>query len=147
MIYTTQPGESFDAEILRQELGKVLGEGAFVLNTAGNSVEIYPSSPMNGVPDYTDAERVILAHFANSATRDHNKAVDKDIEAIEQANPITHRTQREFMIGVQTMLAASMGITTAQLLDPNDPHYSHAYAKFVSINNDTMLKRAGRINK
>lgn len=73
-----------------------------------------------------------------------NAAIDAQIAAIEQANPITHRTQREFMIGVQTMLAGLLNITAEQLLDPQGPHYSHAYAKFVSVNNQTVSKRQER---
>jgi len=73
-----------------------------------------------------------------------NAAIDAQIADIERANPITHRTQREFMIGVQTMLAGLLGITPAQLLDPQDPNYSHAYAKFVSVNQQTISKRQER---
>jgi hypothetical protein len=76
---------------------------------------------------------------------EHNAVIDAEIAAIELANPITHRTQREFMIGVQTMLAGLLGITAEQLLDPQSPHYSHAYAKFVSVNAETITKRQERV--
>lgn len=74
-----------------------------------------------------------------------NAVIDEQIADIEQANPITHRTHREFMIGVQTMLAGVLNITVDQLLDPQDPHYSHAYARFVSVNQQIINKRRERV--
>lgn len=169
MIYTTQPGQSFDAELLRQELVKAIGPDGWSLQTAGNTVELrisngdlidkkfYQQSADDfnvGKPDkqlsayvYEAAEPVVLAHFANSATRDHNKSIDADIAAMEAKTPITHRTQREFMLGVQKLIAQTVGITEVQMLDPQNPNHSHAYAAFKAFNDATVTKRAERINK
>lgn len=158
MIYTTQPGESFDAEILQQELVAAIGPNGWYLNTSGNQVdftyrqewlsELAFAGPAPTIQQlYQDAEEVILAHFANSVTRDHNKAIDTTISTMEAKNPITHRTQREFMLGVQKLIGQMVGITEAQMLDPQSPNYSHAYAAFKAFNDATIVKRAGRINK
>jgi len=71
-----------------------------------------------------------------------NKQIDAQIVALEQANPITHRTMREFIIGVSTGIAAAQGVTPAQLMNPADPHYSHAFAAFVGVNAQTVALRA-----
>lgn len=139
MIYTTQPGESFDAEILRQELVVAIGPDGWSLQTAGNQVTF--------IGEGFDPSATIRAHFANSATREHNKGIDTDILSMETKNPITHRTQREFMLAVQKLIGQMVGITEAQMLDPQSPNYSHAYAAFKAFNDLTVAKRAGRINK
>lgn len=73
---------------------------------------------------------------------DHNTQINEQIAAIEEANPITHRTMREFIIGVSTTIAATQGVTPAQLLNPADPHFSHAFAAFVGVNQETVALRA-----
>lgn len=145
MKYTTKENESFDAEILRKELVAAIGPNGWSLQTGGNTVTF--DYAWGELPEGYPAliESTILAHFANSAKRENNTSVSQNIQAIEQANPITHRTQREFMIGVQTMLASILGITPEQMLDKNDPNYSHAYAAFVSVNAETIAERARRI--
>lgn len=155
--YTTQPGESFDAEILRQELVAAIGDpvlpsggSKWHIDTAGNTVIFFSNYIGTGQKEYEEpdnlVEPVILAHFANSAKRDHNKAIDSDIQDMEAKTPITHRTLREFMLGTQKLIAQSVGITEAQMLDPQSPNYSHAYAKFKAFNDATVTKRQGRIN-
>lgn len=94
MIYTTQPGESFDAEILRQELVAALGSTGWHINTAGNTVEFtyrqewlselaFAGTAPTVVQLYADAEAVILAHFANGAPRETNKTILKQIAVLE----------------------------------------------------------------
>jgi len=84
MIYTLQEGQSFDPELLRQELVRAIGADGWYLNTAGNTVEF--------VGDF-DPTSVIEAHFSNSATRDHNKAILKQIADLEATQ--TPRRVRE----------------------------------------------------
>lgn len=139
MKYTCKPEESFDAEILRQELVAAIGPDGWHINTAGSTVEFITQLDLN-------PEATILAHFANSAKRDHNKAIDSDIQDMEVMTPITHRTLREFMLGAQKLIAQSIGISETSMLDPQSPNYSHAYAKFKAFNDATVTKRQGRIN-
>jgi hypothetical protein len=70
-----------------------------------------------------------------------NAEINAQIAALEIANPITHRTMREFILGVSAGIAAAHGITEEQLLDPEGPHYSHAYAAFESVNAQTVALR------
>lgn len=74
-----------------------------------------------------------------------NRAINQEILDLELANPITHRTQREFIIGISTAIAAAQGITAAQMLDPASPYYSHAYAAFVGVNEATVELRGQRV--
>ena len=84
MIYTTQEGQSFDPEILRQELVKAIGADGWYLNSAGDTVEFVSNRVFGGeASDYPQAESTILAHFANGATRESNKAILKQIADLE----------------------------------------------------------------
>jgi len=76
MKYTTQPSESFDAEILRQELVAALGETGWSLNTAGNTVEF--------VGEF-DPEATILAHFANGTAREAAKQAETEQKVADAA--------------------------------------------------------------
>ena len=91
MIYTCKPEESFDPEILRQELQKQFGGFNWYINTSGNTVEFVKTEP----DDY-DPESTILAHFANGATREANKAILKQIAELEKLQD-TPRRIREAM--------------------------------------------------
>jgi hypothetical protein len=51
------------------------------------------------------------------------------------------------MLGVQKLLAQTVGISEVDMLDPQHPNYSHAYAKFKAFNDLTITKRTGRINE
>jgi len=95
MIYTLQEGQSFDAEILRQELVKAIGPNGWNLQTAGNSVEFRTDNGMSeqDSPFMLVVRNSILAHFSNSATRDHNKAILKQIADLEATQ--TPRRVRE----------------------------------------------------
>lgn len=73
---------------------------------------------------------------------DHNQSINEQILALEAANPISHRTMREFILGVSQVIAGLQGMTPAQLLDPKDPHYSHAFAAFADVNAKTIALRA-----
>jgi len=74
-----------------------------------------------------------------------NADINAQIIALEAANPITHRTQREFILGVSQVVAALQGVTPAQLLNPADPHYSHAFAAFFDVNQQTIALRAQKL--
>jgi len=65
MKYTLQEGQSFDPEILRQELVAAIGSDGWHISTSGNTVEF--------VGDGFDPEAVILAHFDNGAARETAK--------------------------------------------------------------------------
>ena len=75
MIYTITEGQSFDPEILRQELVATVGETGWYINTSGNQVEF--------VGEGFDPEAIILAHFDNGAAREQVelKARIKEIRA------------------------------------------------------------------
>ena len=86
--YTTQEGQSFDAETLRQELVKAIGPDGWHLNTAGNTVEFVQDPTRFFVP-----EEFILHHFANGEIREANKAILKQITELEATQ--TPRRVRE----------------------------------------------------
>ena len=88
MIYIAKENESFDAEILRQELVKAIGAEGWYINTAGNTVEFVCDFPATPLIDET-----ILVHFANGETRAHNKAILAQITALEATQ--TPRRVRE----------------------------------------------------
>ena len=154
MLFTLNPATQAVAEsILRQELIAELGGFGWAITVTGDDVEFSCTEPESYQPvicfgEYgtfeARAAAIIHAHFDGEKART-NARINALILAIEDANPITHRTKREFMIGVQTMLAGLLNITPEQLLDPQSPHYSHAYAKFVSVNNETITKRQERV--
>jgi hypothetical protein len=97
--YTTQENESFDAEILRQELVKAIGADGWYINTAGNTVTF--------VGEGFDPEATILAHFANGAKRDHNTAILKQIDALEAAQtPRRVREGGQWMVDLDAKIAA-----------------------------------------
>ena len=75
MIYTITEGQSFDPEILRQELVATVGETGWYISTSGNQVEF--------VGEGFDPSEVILAHFANGLAREQAKlkAKIKEIRA------------------------------------------------------------------
>ena len=98
MIYTTQEGQSFDPEILRQELVAAIGADGWYLNTAGNTVEF--------VGEGFDPEATILAHFANGATREANKAILKQIAELEATQtPRRVREGGQWMIDLDAEIA------------------------------------------
>lgn len=88
MIYTLQENQSFDAEILRQELVAALGPDNWHINTAGNTVEF--------VGDF-DPTATIEAHFAGGAKRKHNADILKQIADLEAS--VTPRRFREAATG------------------------------------------------
>lgn len=65
MIHTTTEGQSFDPEILRQELVAALGETGWHINTAGDQVEF--------VGEGFDLGSIILVHFDNGAAREADR--------------------------------------------------------------------------
>lgn len=105
MIYTTKENESFDAEVLRQELVAAIGADGWHLNTAGNTVTFVEQRPM-----YVEAlivDETVEAHFANGATREANKAILKQIAELEATQ--TPRRIREggaWMIDLEVKIAA-----------------------------------------
>ena len=80
MIYTLQEGQSFDPEILRQELVKAIGPDGWSLNTAGNEVNFVTTNELLITDEISSC---ILAHFSNGPTRESNKAILKQIAALE----------------------------------------------------------------
>lgn len=114
MIYTLQEGQSFDAEILRQELVAALGAEGWHINTAGSEVVVINENrvPYTGSNDvipseevfWRTVETVILAHFANAATRTHNAAIFKQITALEATQ--TPRRVREGGVWMSNLDAA-----------------------------------------
>ena len=91
MIYTLQDSQSFDAELLRLELCKAIGETGWHINTAGNTVEFVSQD------DTLDPTAVIEAHFNNGAQREHRKSVLKQISDLEAT--VTPRRVREAIRG------------------------------------------------
>lgn len=94
----------------------------------------------DGCVEITDDEAAAI-HAALNPPPTPNQQIDAQIVSIEQVNPITHRTMREFILGVSTSIAAAQGVTPAQLLNPTDPHYSHAFAAFYQVNAQTVALR------
>ena len=76
MKYTLTEGQSFDPEILRQELVADIGPVGWYINTSGNMVEF--------VGDGFDPEAAILAHFDNGAVREQAK-LRQQIKGIREA--------------------------------------------------------------
>lgn len=94
MIYIAKENESFDAEILRQELVKAIGAEGWYINTAGNTVTLETIMPFDLIGGAGQAaEATIFAHFANGETRTHNKAILAQITALEATQ--TPRRVRE----------------------------------------------------
>ena len=81
MIYTTQEGQSFDPEILRQELVNAIGADGWHISTAGNQVDLVIQTPE--VIDTIAAGDCVERHFENGATRESNKAILKQIADLE----------------------------------------------------------------
>lgn len=77
MIYTTAEGQSFDPEILRQELVATLGETGWHINTSANQVVF--------VGDGFDPSVTILAHFDNGPAREQTRLKAK-IKAIRETS-------------------------------------------------------------
>lgn len=65
MIYTLEEGQSFDAEILRQELVAALGADGWYINTGGNTVEFIQTDELLVL----DPAPTITTHFNNGAAR------------------------------------------------------------------------------
>lgn len=102
MIYIAKENESFDAEILRQELVNAIGPDYWYINTAGNTVEFCPTVDL-----FADPAPTILAHFANGENRTHNAAILKQITALEATQ--TPRRVREggaWMVELDAQIAA-----------------------------------------
>lgn len=130
MIYTLQPGQSFDAEILRQELVAALGPDDWHINTAGNTVEFFGDG---------DPSAVILAHFDNGATRIKSPinvvtmrqarlallqtgmlaSVNSAVAAADEATKITWEFSSEVQRNnaLVATLAGALNLTDAQLDD------------------------------
>jgi hypothetical protein len=107
MIYTTQLGESFDAEILRQELVAAIGADGWYLNTAGNTVEFVCYT---GAGPSISADSTVLAHFANGTIREANKAILKQIAELEATQtPRRVREGGQWMIDLEVKIAALRG--------------------------------------
>lgn len=103
MIYTLQEGQSFDAEILRQELVRAIGADGWYINTAGNQVDFVTAD----LAFMVGAGEVIAAHFANGETRDHNKAILKQIAELEATQtPRRIREGGQWMIDLEAQIAA-----------------------------------------
>ena len=111
MIYNCKDNESFDAEILRQELVAAIGEpnGDWHINTAGNTVQFNHAWYDSEVPVGL-IESTILAHFANGATRTANAAILKQIADLEATQ--TPRRIREggvWLAGLEAQIAVLRG--------------------------------------
>lgn len=123
MKYTLQEGQSFDAEILRQELIPVLGdqvidgEQSWWINTAGNSVELLRNEQawsevgFAGSPPqdtfWQVAEQTILAHFTNGPKRESNRAILKQIAELEATQtPRRVREGGEWLKALDAQIAA-----------------------------------------
>lgn len=126
MIYTCKENESFDAEILRQELVASIGADGWHLNTAGNQVFFIPDSslvaPYTGSNDVEGVEekalwnsvnQTIQLHFTNGPKREHNKAILKQITDLEAT-----QTPRRIREGGQWLvdLEAQIQVLRGQLL-------------------------------
>jgi len=64
-----------------------------------------------------------------------------EIDALERQN-LMPRATREFMLLMYSTTAAGQGIPPSQLLDPNDTHYSPAFAKLESLDLQIKALRA-----
>lgn len=135
--YTTKENESFDAEILRQELVKAIGADGWYINTAGNQVTF--------VGEGFDPEATILAHFAKDRTADkHNAALDAQITALERQQ-LLPRITRDMHRMVTLQAAAGQGIAEADLLSEGNPNYSAGYARFYAFDAEIAALRASRV--
>lgn len=106
MIYTAKENESFDAEILRQELVAAIGADGWHLNTAGNQVEFVH----DGITDIIDPAQFIQLHFTNGPTREHNAAIKKQIADLEATQtPRRVREGGQWMIDLEAQIAALRG--------------------------------------
>ena len=108
MIYTLQEGQNFDPEILRQDLVAALDtDQGWHINTAGNQVDVVfeydnPSEAVIGIVTTT-----ILAHFANGATRESNKAILKQIADLEATQtPRRIREGGQWLADLEAQIAA-----------------------------------------
>ena len=107
MIYTTKENESFDPEILRQELVVAIGPNGWSLQTGGNTVTF--NYAWGELPEGYPAliESTILAHFANGATREANKAILKQIAELEATQtPRRIREGGQWMVDLDAQIAA-----------------------------------------
>lgn len=66
MKYTLSENQSFDPEVLHQELVTALGPTGWHINTYGDTVEFISTENL-------DPEATILAHFDNGSTRTKNR--------------------------------------------------------------------------
>jgi hypothetical protein len=111
MIYTTQEGQSFDPEILRQELVAAIGADGWYISTAGNQVTFVEQRPMD--VEAVIVDEVIGNHFANGAVRTANATLLKQIAELESQQ--TPRRIREALVdpswmqGVDAQIAALRG--------------------------------------
>lgn len=104
MKYTLQEGQSFDAEILRQELVAAIGSDGWYISTAGNTVEFVTQD------DTLDPTETIEVHFTNGASRDHNKVIIKQIEALEATQtPRRIREGGQWVLDLETQIATLRG--------------------------------------
>lgn len=87
MIYTIQEGQSFDAEILRQELVAAIGADGWYITTGGDQVQFVQTE------SNFDPEAIILTHFANGEKRANNSLVLEQIRKLEATQ--TPRRVRE----------------------------------------------------
>lgn len=118
MIYTTQEGQSFDPEILRQELVAAIGADGWYLTTAGNQVAWTPDNTATDGFDFDLIEATILTHFNNGAKRDHNSAIQKQIDVLESPSKAP-RWVREAALVAMTVGATQQGLTEPQLYAAN----------------------------
>lgn len=109
MIYTTQEGQSFDAEELRKELVAAIGADGWFINTQGNTVMVL----QDGDTVYFNPETVddvVEAHFANGLTRESNKAILKQIADLEATQtPRRIREGGQWLVDLEAQIAALRG--------------------------------------
>lgn len=74
-----------------------------------------------------------------------NGPIDAQIEALER-QVLLPRITRDMHKMVTLQAAAGLGITEAELLDENSPHYSPGYAKFRLFDDQLAALRAQRVS-
>lgn len=102
------------------------------------------------VIEYTPEEEAAhaAAVAANEAAANspaaHNARIDAQIDALER-QALLPRITRDMHRMATLKAAAELGITEADLLNKDSPHYSPGYAKFKAFDDQLAALRAQRV--
>ena len=94
--------------------------------------DLYEGDCVVGDREATDDE--VAAWEAERSKPDYAAEID----SLER-QALMPRATREFMLQMYSTTAAGQGISTPQLIDPNDTHYSPGFAKLSAL--DLQIKQ------